>query len=208
MKGLDSGKNKIQKICDALRAETLEPARQEAREIIENAHLQAAELLREAREKTQSLVQEAERSVAQERNAFESSMQMACRQSIELLKQKIEHEILFAGLAEIVSTEMSDSQWIVQLIQGCLQILREKGIEEDLSVVIPRSLSPRAINSMLVQQFIEHLKEKSVVVGGFDGGIQIQLRGRQIVIDISDQVIRELIAGFIRPDFRELVFQD
>ena len=38
MKGLETGKDKIQKICDALRKETLEPAKQEAREIVEKAH--------------------------------------------------------------------------------------------------------------------------------------------------------------------------
>ena len=48
MKGLESGKDKIQKICDALRKETLEPAKQEAREIVENAHMQASEIVTEA----------------------------------------------------------------------------------------------------------------------------------------------------------------
>ena len=46
MKGLDTGREKIQKICDSLRKETLEPAKQEAREIIENAHMQASEIVR------------------------------------------------------------------------------------------------------------------------------------------------------------------
>jgi hypothetical protein len=37
--------------------------------------------------------------------------------------------------------------------------------------------------------------------------VQIKLRDRQITIDISDRVVRELIANFIRRDFRDLVFQ-
>jgi V/A-type H+/Na+-transporting ATPase subunit E len=44
-------------------------------------------------------------------------------------------------------------------------------------------------------------------LGDFDGGVQIKLCDRKITIDVSDRVVRELIANFIRHDFRDLVFQ-
>lgn len=207
MKSLESGKEKIQRICDALRKETLEPARQEAREVIENAHLEAAEILREAKEKMQGLLEQAERDIDQKRKAFQSSLQLACRQGIEQLKQKIEKEILFQGLATYVNHEMADQKLIAHLIEGFLKSLADKGIEEDISVVIPHGISPRAINALLLKQFLERLKEQSVVVGEFQGGIQIKLHEQKITIDISDRVVRELIAQFIRRDFRDLIFQ-
>jgi V/A-type H+/Na+-transporting ATPase subunit E len=207
MKGLDSGKNKIQKICDALRTETLEPAKQEAREIVENAHLQAADIIREAKDKMQGLVDAADNEIDQKRKAFQSSLQLACRQGIELLKQKIEEELFFKGLSEYVAKEMADPNLIANLINCCMKSLQDKGVEEDISVVIPQTISPKAINSLLVKHFIDRLKEKSVVLGDFNGGVQITLHDQQITIDISDQVVRELIANFIRRDFRDLVFQ-
>ncbi|MBF8262408.1 MAG: atpE-A [Parachlamydiales bacterium] len=207
MKGLDSGKNKIQKICDALRVETLEPAKQEAREIVENAHLQAAELIRDAKEKMQGLVSAADQEIDMKRKAFQSSLQLACRQGIELLKQKIEEEFFFKNLADFISKETADPKIIAHLVNSCLKLLQEKGIDEDLSVVIPQTITPRAMNSLLVKEFMDRLQEKSVVLGDFDGGVQIKLRDRKITIDISDRVVRELIANFIRRDFRDLVFQ-
>ena len=45
MKGIDAGKDKVKKICDVLRKETLEPARKEAEEIIQQAEAKAAEIL-------------------------------------------------------------------------------------------------------------------------------------------------------------------
>jgi len=207
MKGLDNGKNKIQKICDALRIETLEPAKQEAREILENAHLQAADLIREAKEKMQSLLEATDREIDQKQKMFHSSMQMACRQAIELLKQKIEQELFYKGLAEYVAKETADPKLISNLINSCIKSLQDKGVEEDVSVVIPQAVAPRTINALIVQHFIERLQEKSVILGEFDGGVQIVLRDRQITIDISDRVIRELIANFIRHDFRDLVFK-
>lgn len=53
MKSLETGKDKIQKICDALKKETLEPAKQEAREVIENARLQAAEIVTAAKKEAE-----------------------------------------------------------------------------------------------------------------------------------------------------------
>ncbi len=207
MKGLDNGKNKIQKICDALRVETLEPAKQEAREIVENAHLQASEIIREAKEKVHGLVDAADREIDQKRKAFQTSLQLACRQGIDLLKQKIEEEFFFKELSEYVSKQTSDPQLIANMINACLKVLQEKGVEEDLSAVIPQTISPRDMNRLLVKQFLERLQEKSVVLGDFGGGVQIKLRDRHITIDISDRVVRELIGNFIRHDFREFVFQ-
>ena len=207
MKSLESGKNKIQKICDALRTETLEPAKQEAREIVENAHLQASEIISEAKEKVHGLIASADQEIDQKRKTFQSSLQLACRQGIEQIKQKIESEMFFHGLFDYVAKEMADPKMIANLINCCMKSLQEKGAEEDISVIIPQTISPRAVNNLLVQQFIERLKEKSVILGDFDGGVQIKLRDRQVTIDITDRVIRELIAQYIRHDFRELVFQ-
>ena len=41
----DKGQDKIKKICDQLREETLEPAKQEAEEMLENAKKQAEKII-------------------------------------------------------------------------------------------------------------------------------------------------------------------
>lgn len=207
MKSLESGKNKMQKICDALRKETIEPAKQEAKEIIENAHLQAAGIVNEAKERVQGLLKNAASDIEQKKKAFESTLQIACRQGIEKLKQRIEEELLVKGLKELVSKETADPKFLAEWISSFLQALEAKGIDEDLSALIPKSVTPRSINALLASRFLDRLKEKSVVLGDFDGGLQIKLHDRKITIDISDQALRELIADFIRRDFRELIFQ-
>jgi len=106
-----------------------------------------------------------------------------------------------------VSRDASDSKFLSHLISSFLQALEAKGIDEDITVVIPKSVTARSINSLLVEKFVERLKEKSVVLGDFDGGIQIKLLDRKITIDLSDRALRELIVEFIRRDFRDLVFQ-
>ena len=206
MKGLESGKDKIQKICDTLRKETLEPAKQEAREIVENAHLEASEIVLKAKKKANDVLRKAESEIEEKRKVFESSLIMACRQGIERLKQKIEEELFNRELTELVDKEMGDPKTVAHILNAFLKTMEAKGIDDEFSAVIPKSISPRSINSLLIAHVLERLKKGGVAVGDFGGGVQIRLKERKITIDVSDAVVRELIAQYIRRDFRELIF--
>lgn len=207
MSNLATGKDKIQEICDSIRKETLEPVRQEAREIVENAHLQAAAIVKQAKSEAEATRMAATQDIAEKQRLFQASLELSCRQGIESLKQKIEQELFRPELSEMVVKETSSPHIIVRLLESFMKSLEEKGIEEDFEAVIPKDISPRTINGLLVGKILERLKNKSVEIGDFHGGVQIRMKDRKITIDISDIALREIIAAYIRRDFRELVFQ-
>ena len=206
MKGLETGKDKIQKICDALRKETLEPAKQEAREVIENAHMQASEIVAEAKAKAASMIKDSEKEMEEKKKVFQSSLNLACRQAIEQLKQKIEKDLFSQELASLVTSEMSQPKVIANLLNSFMKSMEERGIEDDFVVSIPKGISPRTINELLAAKVLDRIQNETVVASEIAGGLRIQLKGRQITIDISDAVVRELIAQYIRRDLRDLVF--
>lgn len=206
MKGLETGKDKIQKICDALRKETLEPAKQEAREIVENAHIQASDIVEEAKAKAKSMLETTEKEMEEKKRVFHASLNLACRQGIEELKQRIEKDLFNVELATLIINEMADPKVIANLLNSFMKSMEEKGIEEDFAASIPKGISPRMINELLASKVLERLEDQTVVASDIQGGVQIQLKGREITIDISDAVVRELIAQYIRRDLRDLVF--
>jgi V/A-type H+-transporting ATPase subunit E len=206
MKGLETGKDKIQKICDALRKETLEPARHEAKEIIDAARNSAAHLLQEAKAKAQDTLNQAVKEIEERKKVFESSLMMACRQGIEELKATIEEKFFNSELKELVEKEMGDPKTIAKILNAFLETLEEKGVDDELVVKIPKSITPRSINALLAQKVIDKLEKGEVAEGDFAGGVQIELKDRKITIDISEKSVRELIAQYIRRDFRDLVF--
>lgn len=206
MKGLETGKDKIQKICDTLRKETLEPAKQEAREIIENAHMQGAEIVAEAKAKATEMIEDAVKEMEEKRRVFHASLSLACRQGIEQLKQKIEKDLFSQELATMVGKEMADPKIIASLLNSFMKSMEDKGIEEDFVAVIPKGISARSVSELLASKVLDQLQHKMVVSPDFIGGVQIQLKGRKITIDISDAVVRDLIAQYIRRDLRDLVF--
>ena len=202
----ETGKDKIQKICDALRKDTLEPAKQEAREILENAQIQAAQMHRDAAQRAEALVQKARSETEEMRRVFEASLQLACRQGIEMLKQKIEQELFSPELVKLVRETTADPKMIAHILNAFMQSMQDKGVEEDFIALIPKHISARMINEMLAKKVLERLDNNSVALGDFQGGAQVRLKGSHITIDMSDQVVRELIARYIRRDFRDFVF--
>lgn len=206
MKGLESGKDKIQKICDVLRHETLEPAKQEAKEIVENARLQAQEIMKDAQAKADSLITNAKIEIEEKKKVFEATLQLTCRQTIELLKQKIEEKLFNQNLSDLILKETADPKLISHIIDSFMKGMQERGLEEEFVAVIPKNVSARMINSMIATNVLQSLQKQSVVLGDFAGGVQIQMKGRNITVDISDAALRDVLARFIRQDFRQMLF--
>lgn len=206
MKGTESGKDKVKKICDILRRETLEPAKNEAEEIIHTAKKQAEEIIASAQREAERLNAEAKKEIERQKNVFQSSLKQACKQALESLKQKIEEKLFNQELAKLITKHTQDPKVLSRLITAVVKAIEEKGIEANLSIYVPAAVPARAVNSLLTHEILEKLREKSVLVGPITGGIEVKLHKENITVDISDSALKELVAGYIRKDFREMIF--
>ena len=77
MEILDSGKDKVKKICDTLKKQTLDPAKQEAKHIVDHALKEAEKIVKQAKEEAKQLVEEQKIKLSQEKKAFHSSLNLA-----------------------------------------------------------------------------------------------------------------------------------
>lgn len=206
MKGLETGKDKVKKICEVLRKETLEPAKLQAEEIIQEALLKAEEMLLEAQEKIEKMKDAATKNIEREKNVFHSSLNQACKQALESLRQNIEEKLLSQELARLLAKHTQDPKVLAELISVVVKAVEKEGIDVNLSAYIPSAVSARSVNELLASSVLQQLKEKSVLLGTMTGGIELKLHKNNITIDLTDQALKELVANYIRKDFRELVF--
>ena len=51
------------------------------------------------------------------------------------------------------------------------------------------------------------LKSSSIEVSDIKGGVKVSLKGKHMSLDISDSALRELVASFVRKDFRKIFFE-
>lgn len=206
MKTLDKEQDKIAMIMEALRKETLEPAQTEAQKIIDGAKKQAEGILAEADKQSKQIIEKAKGSIEQERNVFHSSLVQAAKQSIEALRQEIEKTLFNSQLDVILETQTADPKLIAALVNAIVQAIEKEGLKANLEAVIPKQTSPREVNQLLLKGVADKLKDHSVTLGTFKGGAQVKLIDRRLTIDITEGTLKELLASFVRKDFRKIIF--
>jgi V/A-type H+-transporting ATPase subunit E len=206
MKGLDTGKDKVKKICDVLRKETLEPAKREAEETLSRAQAEAAAIIEAAEKEAARIYEETRREIEKQHTIFQASLAQACRQTLELLKQEIEEKLFNRELSALLGKQLQEPKVLHQLIDAVVGALGKEGTDADLSIYIPAAVPARTINDLLAGSVLEKLKEKSVLLSGIAGGIEVKLHNKRLTIDISEATIREIVANYIRKDFRDLLF--
>lgn len=206
MKTLEKGPDKIQKIGDKLRHEVIEPAKGEAQQIIEAAQQKASEIIAQAEKQAKELKASAHAQIEQEKNVFHSSMLQASRQSVEALRQTIEHRLFNDQLSTVLKGHMTDPKIIADLINAVVKAIEKEGLGADLSAIIPQAVPAAAVNKLLLQEVLQKLKGETVTLGSFAGGAQIKIEDKQIRIDLTDAAIKELLSNYVRKDFRQLIF--
>jgi len=206
MKGLESGKDKVRKICDVLKRETLEPAKQEAEEIVAIARRAGDEILADAQAVAEKMIEEARQEIEKHKAIFKASLAQACRQSIDALKEKIETKLFNPELAHLIAKPVQDPKVVAQMITAVVKAIERDGLECDLSAAIASTVPAREVNELLASQVIEKLKEKGVLLSAIGGGVEIKLVQDNVTIDLTDATLRELVANYIRKDFREFIF--
>ncbi len=206
MKGVETGKDKVKKICDLLKKETIDPARKEAEELVVNAKEKAALLISEAKKEVERLHRDARDFEEKQKSIFQAALNAACKQTIEILKESIEEKLFNKELASIFGKNIKEPALLARLIEAVTVALERDGINADLSVYIPAAVPARDVNALLGEKILSHLREKSVLLSTIEGGIEVKLHKENITIDISDVALRELVSRYIRKDFREMLF--
>lgn len=201
------GRDKVKKICDALKAETLDPAKREAQRVVGDAEAKAKQIIDEGRAKADALIAEAKKAIEQEKQTAEAALKLAARQSLESLKQMIEKDLFNKELLALIGGELSKSEIVVKFVETIVNAIQEEGIEANLEAHIPKALPADEINKALSRAVVERLKDQSVTLSEIGGGAEVKLIDDHITLDLSDDALHELLARYMRDDLRKLVFQ-
>ena len=206
MNDILTGEDKLKEICDTLKNQTIDPAKEKAKEIITTAQSRAKEIISKADNDAKKRLAEADKEIKKKEDLSLSSVRSAASQVIDKLKQEILEFFFNKNLKQLIVDGMQKEKTVADLIDTVIKAIKEEGINGDLSAYIPKEVKAESINKMLATDILDTLKEKKVLEGNFSGGAKIKLISDQMTLDISDEALRELVANFIRKDFREMIF--
>lgn len=205
MEDLETGKDKIRQICDLLRRDTLEPAKEEGSKIVEEAQEQAVKILSDAKIQAEALIREARAQIEKERNVFQSSLTQASKQSIDALKSEIENNLFSAELKKVIGQTLAQPEIIAKLISTFIKVIERDGLSADFSAIIPSQISVNDLNRFLLEEDMQKIKD-GITLNGFSGGVKLKLKDKNITIDMSDKAVVELLETYLRKDFRKWIF--
>jgi len=200
---MEKGHEKIQRICEVLRNETLEPALQESELIISDAKKRAETLILEAEVKANSLIQAAHAEIERERLVFQGSLVQGIKQAIEMIRQEIEKKLFEPNLEKYLCQEMVKPETIANLIKAIVSAIEKEGLGANLEVIIPKKVPAADVSAFLLAE----LKNTELVLGDFFGGAKVKISEKNMTIEITDKVLKQLVASYVRKDFREKIFQ-
>lgn len=206
MRETETADQKIRKICDSIKSQAIDPAKQQAREIIENARLEAQQIKEEAEKEKEAILLKTQEDLEKQKKLFTSLLHSASKQTLEKLKQDLEKHFFRENLHELVVKAAQDPQIIAKLIETIIQTIQKEGLSKDLSALAPSVVGTDKINLLLAKDILDKLQEKKVIEEPFLGGAKIKLHDKQVTIDISDEALVDLISEYIRKDFRDLLF--
>jgi V/A-type H+-transporting ATPase subunit E len=205
MKHLDTGSDKIKKICDAIRYETLEPAKQQAKLIIEQATDQAAAIVQEARIQAETILDNAKKMHDKERAIFESSMVHSAKIFKEKLKLEIEEHFLSSAIGELSLNLFKKDELCAKLVSAFIEGLKNKSLNGDLTLILSEGINKEEF----VKALSSNIKNiiSSVQVQSISPGVSIRSEKDNLRIDLSQQQLTQAILDAIRSDFRKYFFE-
>lgn len=202
----EKGQDKINKICDLLRRESIEPAKHEADEILKQGKERAEQIILQAEAQAAKIVQDAKEAMKQEYNIFHSSLTQGLKQTLESLRQSIEKKLFNDSLEQILAKESSDPKIIANLINAVVDAIQSGGLSKEFSAIIPQAASSAEISRYLAEGVLDRLKDQCLELGNFAGGARIKLVDKKLTLDISDKALYDFMKGYVRKDFRKLIF--
>lgn len=208
MEQRSSGDERLAAICQKIRNETLDPAEQEAQNIRLSAEKEALKIKTEARQHADQLLHETRKELLEERKAFEVSLQQSCKQTIDLLRQKVEKSLFKPSLDAWLQKEFSSEEKTAQLLNTLIEFLKKEGLNGDLAAWIGSHLSKEEVVKHLASSSIRALPKEGLRVSDQAHGIILKLIDKHLTFEITPDAIKELMANFIRSDFRRFLFDE
>jgi V/A-type H+/Na+-transporting ATPase subunit E len=204
---LETADNKVKEICAILRKETLEPAKAEAKKIIEVAQKEADELIHRAKDDVLKIREENRKELAKELKVHEGSIQLSIRQGISSLRQNIE-KIFSRDLGSEIEKVMGKEDAVANAISVIFGLLEKDGLAVNLGLMIPKHVNLDAICHKLVGDFSERVRKGAIQIEDIKGGAEVKLNDKKMSIDLTDNAVKELLASFVIPELRAKIFCD
>ncbi len=198
--------NKLQELTDKLYQEGLAKGKAEGEEILAKAKEEAASIVAKAKEEAARIQAQAGKDAEDLKAKVESDIKMASAQCLQATRKDIENLLVGKIEESKVSEALKDSAFVKEIIKA---VAAKFDTQEatDLALVLPESqkaeLEPWARTELAkaLKNGVQASFSKKI-----SGGFTIGPKDGGWFVSLTEQTFNDLIAEYLRPVTRKLLF--
>lgn len=209
----------VQELIERLRQEGIANGKNEARKLVEDAHGQAKKIIDDAESRAQDLVDRAQREADHYKKAAKEAVSLAARDTILELKSALTSQFS-RRVSEMVTETLADRDFLKKVILELAGKVREKMERaEQVEIMLPNDVigleelrrHPEKVREGSLGQFVlatsgEIFRQGvSFVRGEHQWGIIIRLVDDELRIELTEEIISDLLLEHLLPRFRALL---
>lgn len=198
--------NKLQELTEKLYKEGLAKGKEEGERLLAEAQEQAQAIVSQARAEAAGLVAEAEKTAAALRAKAESDVRSASEQALQATRSDIERLLTGGISAPGTDAALQDPDFLKGIIRAVAERF-DASESADLALILPEKLQGqlepwvKGELAKTLQHGVQASFSKKIA-----GGFSIGPKDGDWFVDLSDESFRSLIASYLRPVTRKLLF--
>lgn len=198
--------NKLQELTDKLYNEGLSKGKEEGELLLAKARTEADEIRAAARKEADAMIAAAEKSAAALREKAESDIRMASAQSLQATRKDIENLLVGAVVSDKVDKALADKDFVKEIIRAVAEKFSTSE-SSDINLILPASMK-KNLESWVSGELSKALgKEvKAEFSKKIHGGFTIGPKDGSWFVSLTDDTFKELIAEYLRPVTRKILF--
>lgn len=198
--------SKLQELTDKLYNEGLSKGRAEGEQLLKNAREEADKLVKEAQDQAMAIVGKARKDAVDLAEKAKSDIRMASEQSLQATKKDIENLVVGKITDSKVDTALADTAFVKEIISA---VAAKFSAQQscDLSLVLPEKLNSQLepwVGSELSKTLGKEVEAK--FSKKVSGGFTIGPKDGSYFISFTSDTFKELIAEYLRPVTRKILF--
>ncbi len=194
-------------ITAELSERVLGPAKAEAGKLLADTSAEAGKILAAAREEAARVRAAAAKDADEVRKQMEIDLQMAARNFILTVQERLEKTIVAPTVSEAVESAMSDTKFMERIIESLIvEFNRRQGGDQPVEVLLPEK-QRKELESWFLTKFREKAIAPLIIhfTDKISFGFKIGIAGQGSHFNFGDGLV-EVLAEFCSPRFRKSFF--
>ena len=199
--------DKLQQLTEKLYNEGLAKGKQAAESLRKSAKEESEKMIASAAEECRLMKEKTEKECSDLRLKAEGDIKTASRQALSQIKQDIESAVKMEAVSAPVKEALSSSEFMQSIIKTVVSAFGAGKDATSLDLVLPEAMKENLsgfLKGELASSFAKGLDVNfSKDLGA---GFRISQKGSGYFIDFTDDSFEKIIAEYIRPKTRKLIF--